>query len=305
MDPCRSPGSWSSPCTTRMAATTGPPMPAPAARGDFLTAPELHPIFGEMLARAVEGAWAALVSTRPVRLSTSTAQAKAPWRSRCSPRSRRASDTPRSKSTTAGSLRFAIGWSRPDWPNGSSRHGRRPTGLVIANEVLDALPVHRVKRRGPSLRELAVEEVAGRRVRRGRGRAPPRPRWPLDWPTRASTSSTVRQPRSASSSTLGSPQPPNHSAAGSSCVIDYGYPAAELYDPVRRRDGTLRAYIRHQASDDPYSNVGRQDLTAHVDVTAVERGHTPSIRYRQKRQKGTVKVAIKPDGSFMTKIKRR
>ena len=54
-------------------------------------------------------------------------------------------------------------------------------------------------------------------------------------------------------------------------LIDYGAPAAELYDPVRRRDGTLLAYVRHRASHDPYAHVGRQDLTAHVDVTAVER----------------------------------
>jgi SAM-dependent MidA family methyltransferase len=55
-------------------------------------------------------------------------------------------------------------------------------------------------------------------------------------------------------------------------LIDYGAPAAELYDPVRRRpDGTLRAYVRHRVHDDPYRHVGRQDLTAHVDVTAVER----------------------------------
>src|SRR4029079_5827874 len=58
---------------------------------------------------------------------------------------------------------------------------------------------------------------------------------------------------------------------GVAVLIDYGYPAAELYDPIRRRDGTLRAYLRHQVHDDPYVHVGRQDLTAHVDVTAVER----------------------------------
>ena len=54
-------------------------------------------------------------------------------------------------------------------------------------------------------------------------------------------------------------------------LIDYGHPARELYDPIRRRDGTLRAYLRHRVHDDPYIHVGRQDLTAHVDVTAVER----------------------------------
>ena len=54
-------------------------------------------------------------------------------------------------------------------------------------------------------------------------------------------------------------------------LIDYGYPSAELYDPVRRHGGTLRAYLRHRVHDDPYIHVGRQDLTAHVDVGAVER----------------------------------
>jgi len=57
-------------------------------------------------------------------------------------------------------------------------------------------------------------------------------------------------------------------------LIDYGYPASELYDPVRRRDGTLRAYLQQRVHDDPYRHVGRQDLTAHVDVSAVERAAT-------------------------------
>ena len=40
---------------------------------------------------------------------------------------------------------------------------------------------------------------------------------------------------------------------------------------MRRHDGTLRAYVRQRVHDDPYRHVGRQDLTAHVDVSAVER----------------------------------
>jgi SAM-dependent MidA family methyltransferase len=54
-------------------------------------------------------------------------------------------------------------------------------------------------------------------------------------------------------------------------LIDYGAPANELYDPVRHRAGTLLAYVRQRAHDDPYRHVGRQDLTAHVDLTAVAR----------------------------------
>ena len=50
-------------------------------------------------------------------------------------------------------------------------------------------------------------------------------------------------------------------------LIDYGAAAVDLYDPARRPDGTLQAYVRHRISDDPYRSVGRQDLTAHVDVS--------------------------------------
>jgi SAM-dependent MidA family methyltransferase len=53
-------------------------------------------------------------------------------------------------------------------------------------------------------------------------------------------------------------------------VIDYGAPAADLYDPVRRPAGTVLAYAGHRASDDLYADPGDRDLTAHVDATALE-----------------------------------
>jgi SAM-dependent MidA family methyltransferase len=53
-------------------------------------------------------------------------------------------------------------------------------------------------------------------------------------------------------------------------LFDYGAPAGELYDPVRRPNGTVRAFARHRFGDDVYAHVGRQDLTAHVDLTAVD-----------------------------------
>jgi SAM-dependent MidA family methyltransferase len=57
---------------------------------------------------------------------------------------------------------------------------------------------------------------------------------------------------------------------GVGLLIDYGYPAGELYDPIRRPRGTLAAYLGQRAHTDPYRAIGRQDLTAHVDTTAVE-----------------------------------
>jgi SAM-dependent MidA family methyltransferase len=52
-------------------------------------------------------------------------------------------------------------------------------------------------------------------------------------------------------------------------TIDYGYPASRYYNP-RRSQGTLQCYYQHRYHDNPYINVGRQDITAHVDFTALE-----------------------------------
>ncbi len=52
-------------------------------------------------------------------------------------------------------------------------------------------------------------------------------------------------------------------------TIDYGYPREEL---LFRPSGTLMGYYRHQATSDPYARVGLQDLTAHVDFSALAQG---------------------------------
>ncbi|MHC5746669.1 MAG: class I SAM-dependent methyltransferase [Nostoc sp.] len=53
-------------------------------------------------------------------------------------------------------------------------------------------------------------------------------------------------------------------------TIDYGYPTSRYYNP-RRSQGTLQCYYHHRFHDNPYINIGRQDITAHVDFTALER----------------------------------
>ena len=146
------------------------------------------------------------------------------------------------------------------------------TGLVLANEVADALPVHRVVQRGAELLEVRVGLDGDRFV---------------DVETAPSTPDLFVR-LAAEGITLADGQRGEICLAldawlaeavadlerGVALLIDYGYPAAELYDPVRRRDGTLRAYVRHTVHDDPYAHIGRQDLTAHVDVDAVVRAAT-------------------------------
>lgn len=53
-------------------------------------------------------------------------------------------------------------------------------------------------------------------------------------------------------------------------TIDYGYPASRYYSP-RRSQGTLQCYYQHSHHSNPYLNAGQQDITAHVDFTALER----------------------------------
>ena len=53
-------------------------------------------------------------------------------------------------------------------------------------------------------------------------------------------------------------------------TIDYGYPAAKYYHP-QRSQGTLKCYYQHRHHHNPYINLGYQDITAHVDFTALER----------------------------------
>jgi len=51
-------------------------------------------------------------------------------------------------------------------------------------------------------------------------------------------------------------------------TIDYGYPAEELYSPTHR-DGTLLCYYRHAVRENPYDHIGQQDITTHVDFTSL------------------------------------
>jgi len=86
-------------------------------------------------------------------------------------------------------------------------------------------------------------------------------------------------------------------------VIDYGAEARNLYAPAR--GSTLRAYQRHRVHGDPLVAIGRQDLTAHVDLTAVERaarvagldplGRTTQARFLARLGLGELLVGLQSD----------
>ena len=242
----------------------------PGRAGDFITAPELHPIFGELLARAVDDAWATLGRPDPFVVVEHGAGEGA----LAVPLLGALPETIGYHPVEVDERRIAVLRERLSDAELGGRLVDPLTapfeGVIVANEVLDALPVHRVRQRGGALRELAVEVGADDAF--AEVEIDPTTPALLDRLNREGIQLVDGQTAEIA---LGVDRWIRDIAAslgrGLLIVIDYGAPAVELYDPVRRRDGTLQAYVRHQLSDDPYRFVGRQDLTAHVDVTAIER----------------------------------
>lgn len=143
--------------------------------------------------------------------------------------------------------------------------------LVIANELLDAFPVHLIEadRSGrPGEIYVGWDDAAERFVEL---------RSPLSDPRIASylDAEGVRlAPGQRAEINLEAEawidRVCGRLRRGRLIVIDYGDVSAELYAPHRMR-GTLLGYRRHEAAERPYEYVGEQDLTAHVNFSACER----------------------------------
>ena len=137
-------------------------------------------------------------------------------------------------------------------------------GLIFANEVLDALPVHIVKKTADGLAEIGVvSEVAG-----------------LAWQEKPALSSALKgfvaeidlmdgyttEVCLAASGLVASLA--GILQSGMLLMIDYGFSRDEYYHP-QRNQGTLMCHYRHRAHGDPLVYLGLQDITAHVDFTRV------------------------------------
>lgn len=253
----------------------------PGREGDFLTAPEAHPIFGAALSRAVADAWDRLGRPDPFVLREYGAgvgtlavalldglRAERPD-VLASIRYQPVEVEPRRLEAIGVRLTAAGHGPSLDGSRGGGTNESPIDGFVLANEVLDALPTNRVVMRAGVLREVMVGSRDGAFVDVEADPSTPALGGRLDLEGVTLADGQHAEVCLELDAWVG------RVAAGVGrgvvLLIDYGYPAAELYDPIRRRDGTLRAYLRHRVHDDPFIHVGRQDLTAHVDVTAVDR----------------------------------
>ena len=220
-------------------------------QGDFVTAPELGSLFGRTLARQIADLGLGEVLELGAGSGALAEALLAHLDCRYSILETSANLQARQQARLAGRARWL------------ERLPERISGVVLANEVVDALPVHAVAWRDGGIMERGVSLADGR----------------LAWSERPATGELLETAK-----TMEVPLPYESEIGlvarawmralatrlerGALFVVDYGFPRHEYYHPQRNM-GTLMCHYRHQAHGDPFAHPGDEDLTAHVDFTAL------------------------------------
>ncbi len=245
--------------------------------GDYVTSPEMHPVFGTLVAKQLREMWG--VMSRPARFDVVEMGAGTGLLARDIIRA--ATSDP----DFAVALRYRIVEVSPALARAQRRtiedadlseavidwFDELPgaiEGCVLSNELVDAFPVHRVVRKGDDLREVYVACRDGRFVDELRPLSSDALRRYFD------DLGLLPGDGSFAEVNLDAVAWIDRVAAslrrGYVLTFDYGYEAEALYAPWRR-DGTLLCFYRQDASSDPYQRIGRQDITASVDFTTLRR----------------------------------
>ena len=236
--------------------------------GDFVTAPEISPLFGQCLARQVEDLVARGCRPRLLEIGAGSGKLCAqilgelPDIERYSILDLGAGLKQRQRDYLETRLSAAL-FAKIEWLSALPSNFE---GVVLANEVLDAMPVKRVVRRD-RWRELGVEATD-----RGFAWREIAARDPAAAAMHAIEARLGDLPEGYASE-LNLNLHPWFGALAECCeaavvlVIDYGYECDQYYHP-ERRDGTLSCHYRHRVHFDPLIYPGLQDITAFVDFDA-------------------------------------
>ena len=238
--------------------------------GDYFTSPVLHPAFGALLATQLRVMWDTLGRPYPfwiVEAGSANGQLAADILSFM--------DANMEKFAAAVRYVKVDRSDAADNHSSSSAHSLRASGLpfrgivgcILSNELFDAFPAHRFRIANGQLEEAYVRLGADDRLREKYG--PPSTHRIAD---RLSTFSRRLPEGFHGEVNLDMEGWTNDAASaldrGYVLTIDYGYEADELYSDARSR-GTIQTYYKHVDGSSPYQRVGRQDLTAHVDFSAL------------------------------------
>ncbi|HLF71397.1 MAG TPA: SAM-dependent methyltransferase [Dehalococcoidia bacterium] len=268
---------------------------------DYQSSPNVHPVFGAMIARQLAAFWRAL--DRPERFDVFEAGAGSGRLAADVLQALRATEPQAYAATryvvqdatysTAGGSNPVRGEPvEPRDPgddaasfdklrtNGTETAADLPSepsieGVILSNELLDALPFDRVRVRDGRLHELRVGIDDGRFVD---VEAEPRPELIEHFEALGLLPGEGCEAEVILEASTWTQRAARALRRGYLLTLDYGYEAPDLYAPWRKR-GTLLTFYRHTSGDDPYARVGNQDITASVDFTAVRRaGEAAGLR---------------------------
>ena len=241
------------------------------ASGDFVTAPEMTPLFASALATQIGAILAATRRREIVELGGGSGRLASDLLNALAARdalpSRYSVIEPspdlreRQRATIARDAGAHL--ARVEWLD------VLPVaidGAVVANEVLDAVPAHVIARKNGAWFERGVVRDDARgafawadRPADARMAALASRRFPVD----GDYVSEINPSAEALVEEIG-----RRLEGGAALFIDYGFPAAEYYHP-QRDQGTLMCHYRHRTHADPFLWPGLTDITAHVDFTAI------------------------------------
>jgi len=234
----------------------------PGSGSDFVTAPELSPLFGHALAAQVAQALEASGSDEVWEFGAGTGALAAQLLETLGERVRRYRIV-----DLSGTLRARQAERLQPWAHKLEWLDQLPAqmhGVVLGNEVLDAMPVQLLSFDGRAWYERGVV-IAGSGLASGLAFSdrPTELRPPLHQQMVPGSVTEIHAQAEAFVRTLA-----ERLARGAILLIDYGFPEREYYHP-QRLGGTLMCHHEHRADGDPLALVGLKDITAHVNFTGV------------------------------------
>jgi SAM-dependent MidA family methyltransferase len=244
----------------------------PASGSDFVTAPEMTPLFGQALAAQVADALRATGTDEVWEFGAGSGALALQLLQALGDQIRRYTIVDLSGSLRERQRDLLKGFAgKVEW---ASELPEAIQGVVVGNEVLDAMPVKLLVRAGGAWHERGVGAEGGVLVWIDR---PTDLRPPIDIQGPHDYLTEVHPQAEAFVRTLA-----DRLLRGAAFFIDYGFSEAEYYHPQRHM-GTLMCHRGHLADPDPLSDLGAKDITAHVNFTglalAAQQAGLPTLGY--------------------------